>query len=69
VLPARLVLGDHVVKGLTLGGGGLADLPCADAPDDVRCEDARFQEAAGGGMLSTGASLEGEVEKRQRLTR
>lgn len=47
VLSARLVLGDHVVEGLTLDRGGLADLPCADAPDDVRGEYAGFEEAAG----------------------
>jgi hypothetical protein len=47
-LPARLVLGNDVVKGLTLGGSRLADLARPDAPDDVRCEYPGFEEAAVG---------------------
>lgn len=48
-LPALLVLGDDVVKGLALGGGRLADLARAQAPDDVRREYPCFEEAAVGG--------------------
>ena len=47
------MLGEHVVKGLALGGGGSADLARADAPDYVRGEDAGFEEAAGEGQFWT----------------
>jgi hypothetical protein len=45
-LPPRLVLGNDVVEGLTLGGGRLADLARADAPDYVRGEYPGFEETA-----------------------
>lgn len=64
VLPARLVLGDDVVEGLTLGGGRLADLARAEAPDNVRGEYPGFEETAMVRLLSVGLFVDNGVRVR-----